>query len=119
MLLVSCHGGEGLENLLAYRDDGTPVPGPVLSFGTEAPKKCEFRGMCFAPDGSLWLLNGSKDESSILRFTGAGASYKLAGRVTTYPEINSLWHPFDIALSRLTAGIFASSPTRTRTSSHA
>jgi hypothetical protein len=107
MLLVSIHGGAGLENLLAYSDDGKALPGPVLDFGNTPPTTCEFRGMRLAPDGALWVLNGSKDESAILRFVGSRPPYKLAGRLAVYtnppdspftPKINSLWHPFELVL---------------------
>jgi hypothetical protein len=103
LLLVSVHGGEGLEDLLAYSDDGELLPGPVLDFGNAPRTTREFRGMCFAPDGALWLLNGSKAESAILRFTGSAPPYKLTGRIATYikrepsdTQVNSLWHPFDL-----------------------
>jgi hypothetical protein len=106
MLLVSCHGGERFENILAYRDHGVLASGRVLCPGREPlPKGPGYRGMCFAPDGALWLLNGSKHESAILRFVGSKDSYQLAGRIAVYKEptadteLNSLWHPFELAFA--------------------
>lgn len=102
MLLVSYHQDDAKHNLAAYEDSGTSITQEML-FGADLTKG-ELRGFCFAPTiafGELWVLNGAGRQSEILGFKRLGVSlrYKLTARIALYPEIDSLWHPFDLTFS--------------------
>jgi hypothetical protein len=98
MLFVTFHDDDaGAHNVAAYDDRGRLSKASVL----EDPilGEAELRGLSFAPDGALWVLNGSAQASQILRYTGSGTSYRRAGVIASYPSLNSLWHPFDLAFT--------------------
>jgi hypothetical protein len=100
MLIVSFHGGAGGQcNLIAYQDDGTPLPGAVLANLDAMVADAELRGLSFAPNGELWVLNASRARSEILSFSGPGPPHVPTGRLATYPDVEALWHPFDFTFS--------------------
>jgi hypothetical protein len=100
MLIVSFHGGsQGQRNLVAYEDDGTPIPGAVLANLDAMIGDAELRGLSFAPNGELWVLNASRQMSEILSFSPPGPPYAPAGRLAAYPDVEALWHPFDLTFS--------------------
>jgi hypothetical protein len=105
MLLVSFHDDAGgKRNVESYSDKGALTSKGVLG-GTNLDD-AELRGLSLAPDGALWVLNGAAKASEILRFTGSGTSYTLAGVIASYPAVNSLLHPFDLAFAAQGAQIF-------------
>jgi hypothetical protein len=98
MLFVTFHDDEkDSYNVAAYTDAVVLSKAKVLDDPNLG--KAELRGLSFAPDGALWVLNGSAGTSQILRYTGSGTSYKRAGVIASYPALNSLWHPFDLAFT--------------------
>lgn len=102
MLLVTYHQDDDKHNLAAYEDNGTSITQEML-LGVDLTE-AELRGFCFAPTvsfGELWVLNGASHQSEILGFKRLGLSlrYTLTARIALYPEIDSLWHPFDLTFS--------------------
>jgi hypothetical protein len=99
VLLVSFHGGKppGVENnLAAYADDGSTIGTAMLS--SPPPAGAELRGLAIAPDGKLWVANGSKDTSTISAYSwnGTVSVYDYVTTVLEYPDAEALWHPFDL-----------------------
>jgi hypothetical protein len=98
MLFVTFHDDEkDSYNVAAYTDAVVLSNAKVLNDPNLG--KAELRGFSFAPDGALWVLNGSAQASQILRYTGSGTSYKRAGVIASRPPLDSLWHPFDLAFA--------------------
>jgi hypothetical protein len=99
VLLVSFHGGSGGEtNVVAIAEDGKSTQ-EILS--PAPPAGAELRGLAIAPDGKLWVANGSKDDSTITAYEWSSSSnvYVSAGTVVAYPAAEALWHPFDLTFS--------------------
>jgi hypothetical protein len=118
MLIVTFHGGtdgmddadgtdddrkedptHGHRKIAAYSDGGEPIHTNVLANIHASIGAVELRGLTFAPDGALLVLNASKERSEILAYTGSTLPYAPAGVLASYPHVNSLWHPFDLTFS--------------------
>jgi len=88
VLLVSFHGGKppGVENnLAAYADDRSTIGTAMLS-APPPPAGAELRGLAIAPDGNLWVANGSKDTSTISAYSWNGTVYDYVTTVVEYPD---------------------------------
>jgi hypothetical protein len=109
MLIVTFHGGttgdptEGpapaQRKIAAYTDSIEPIHTDVLAKIHASIVATELRGLTFAPNGDLLVLNASKERSEILAYNGSQLPYAPAGRLASYPRVNSLWHPFDLTFS--------------------
>jgi hypothetical protein len=116
MLFVTFHGGKPskdvpnpVTNVYAYADSGgDPVETAVLH-GADL-KDAELRGMVFAY-GSLYVANGRKDANQVLRFTGSGTRYKLAGVFASGTTADSIFHPFALAFDGSTYAYVSSQDT--------
>jgi hypothetical protein len=97
MLLVSFHDDKAGNNVALYSDTGVRENEKVLTkidLGT-----AELRGLSFAPDGALWVLNGAASASEILRFSPSGKIYEYTNTVANRESVDSLWHPFDLVFT--------------------
>jgi hypothetical protein len=110
MFFVSFHGGkkttqvpDPINNVNAYDDDGNPKATDILQIDSDDAKSKkikldELRGLYLdSSTGTLFVVNGSKDTSNILCFTGSGTSYaspSVFASADTTPAIN---HPFAAA----------------------
>lgn len=71
----------------------------------------ELRGLCFAPDGLLWVVSGRKTVNQVLRFEGqprADGLHHFVDAALTQHDLNSIAHPFDIAFNPTTGHWFVS-----------
>ncbi len=102
MLIVTFHdGGDGSSAIAAYTDSGQAIPGEVLA-KPKSPAStgaAELRGLAFAPNGDLLVLNGAKSASEILAYRPTKLPYPYFDRLAWYPNVESLWHPFDLTFS--------------------
>jgi hypothetical protein len=95
VLLVSFHGGPGDQNnVAAYTDQGSTTSAGILT--PSPPSDAELRGLAVAPDGNLWVANGSKHGSTITAYSWTGSTYVFVATVLEYPAAEALWHPFDV-----------------------
>jgi hypothetical protein len=101
-VFVSFHGGSSatsVNNIIAFPDSGTPyavlAPSTTPAFGV-LPALSELRGFIVSSGGEhLYVANGSKDTSQILRFHASPAP----GTTWTFKDVyadNGLSHPFDL-----------------------
>lgn len=88
VMVVSFHGGDASKP--------APVNGlATFQLGGSLPGLRELRGFVVGPDGSLYVVNGYKDNSLILRFTAPSAGWPVSF-VQDYAT-DHLKHPFDLA----------------------
>lgn len=104
---ISFHGGEGPDtwnNIHVFDLDGIPM-GKALDSRSlpEGLELRELRGFTVGPDGDLYVANAYKNESQVLRFTGApGADGKHQFKeifVEQHKSNPGLAHPFDVTFS--------------------
>ncbi len=104
MWYVSFHGhkpggSDGVNNVYAYRDDGTllhegVLPEPAGGEYTLA----ELRAIRFGPDGKLWVLSAYKHTCQLLRFSGnanAGGTLEFINVYASIDTAEAMVHPFD------------------------
>jgi len=109
VLLVSFHGGKPpgvMDNLAAYAEDRSPIGTAMLS--PPPPAGAELRGLAIAPDGNLWVANGSKHTSTIAAYSWADKVYKCVATVLDYHTAEALWHPFDLTFGAGAAFVYVS-----------
>jgi hypothetical protein len=109
MLLVSFHGGsDGQGNLAAYGDDRSTIGTAMLSPAPSAG--AELRGLAFAPDGNLWVADGSKHQSTIAAYSWSSTEdvFVFLTTIVQYPAAEALWHPFDFTFGAGAASFYAS-----------
>src|SRR3954470_10719901 len=98
MLLVTYHGGtKGRNNIDLIAHSGF-VAKKVLEHD-DTVKLDELRGLAWGPDGELWVVNGAKTTSQVLRFKGDRGSYSLTGVAVSGADYDAISHPFDIAFA--------------------
>lgn len=87
ILGVSYHGGDASKG-------GSVNTLGTFPYGGTLPSMRELRGFVVGPDGALYVVNGYKNSSLVLRFTGAGGGgpWSFAGDFAT----EHLKHPFDL-----------------------
>lgn len=101
-VFVSFHGGSSatsVNNIIAFPDSGTPyavlAPSTTPAFGV-LPALRELRGFMLSSSGEhLYVANGSKDTSQVLRFHASPAP----GTTWTFKDVyadKGLAHPFDL-----------------------
>ena len=103
MFFVSFHGGGAtkqikhpINNVIAYDDDGNQIAADVLDAGSN--KLDELRGLSLDPGtGDLYVVNGSKHTSNILRFTGSGTSFGSSSVFASADTTTAINHPFAAA----------------------
>jgi DNA-binding beta-propeller fold protein YncE len=108
VLLVSFHGGKppGVGNLAAYADDQSTIGTAMLC--PPPPSGAELRGLELAPDGNLWVANGSKHQSTVAAYSWNGKVYEYVTSVVDYLTAEALWHPFDLTFGAGAAYVYVS-----------
>ena len=104
---MSFHGGsEGQGNLAAYADDQSTIGIAMLC--PPPADGAELRGLELAPDGNLWVANGSKHESTITAYRSVDSVFEYVTTVFDYATAEALWHPFDLTFGAGAAYVFVS-----------
>jgi hypothetical protein len=110
MFFVTFHGGtptkqipDPINNVLAYDDDGNPKGSTsgVLDPGKNTTLD-ELRGIYLVPNTGLYVINGSKDTSNILLFTGSDTSYGSPSVFASAQTTSAINHPFAAAFDGAT-----------------
>jgi hypothetical protein len=104
MFFVSFHGGkptksipDPINNVCAYDDNGNQLSSAVLDPGRKE-KLDELRGLYLVAGGAgLFVINGSKDTSNILYFTGSDTSYGSPTEFASASTTSAINHPFAMA----------------------
>jgi hypothetical protein len=98
MWYITFHGGDdGVNNVHAYDDNGELVVKHLLP---KDPPLRELRGIAFGPDGHLYIVNGYKKYSQILRYEGTpreDGSHEFIDVFASKDTVDALVHPFSLA----------------------
>lgn len=98
MWYITFHGGDdGVNNVHAYDDNGDLAVKHVLP---KHPPRSELRRIAFGPDGYLYVVNGSKKYSQILRYKGkpgGDGSHEFINVFASKHTVAALVHPFSFA----------------------
>jgi hypothetical protein len=70
----------------------------------------ELRGLCFGPDGYMWVVSGARATSLILRFNAVPVNgvHQYHDKVASPALLDSTNHPFDVAFNPETGDWFVS-----------
>ena len=98
MWYISFHGGDdGVNNIRAYDDKGKLATKHVLAKCDDDPPRSELRKFAFGPDGDLYVVNGYKKYSQILRYKGKpnkDGGHDFVGVFVSKDTVAALVHPF-------------------------
>jgi hypothetical protein len=97
MLYVSYHGGKEGRNNVDLIDAGGFVAKKVLGPGATLD---ELRALAWGSDGCLWVVNGAKSTSQVLRFEGKAGKHDVHAYVDVVAsgaDFEAISHPFDVA----------------------
>jgi hypothetical protein len=97
MWYITFHGGDdGVNDVHAYDDSGELVVKHVLP---KRPPRRELRGIGFGPDGYLYVVNGYKKYSQILRYEGKPCEgcHCFVDVFASKHTVDALIHPFSFA----------------------
>jgi DNA-binding beta-propeller fold protein YncE len=102
VLYVSYHGDSGASSHSKDRNNVDVIDAhhyvhrDVLGKGADLR---ELRGLAWGPDGDLWVVNGSKTTSEVLRFEGEmkHGEHAFIGVVASGKKLKALQHPYDLA----------------------
>ena len=108
MIFITFHGGStGVSNIFAYSDDGKIINAKILSNADNLLHNAKLRDMIFC-NGYLYVANGRRRKSQILRFKGKGLHYDFDAIYTSHDEINSIDHPFAMTFDKESGYCFIS-----------
>ena len=100
MILATFHGGsEGVSNIYAYSDSGEVISTGVLNKADDFLHHAKLRDIVFC-DEYLYVVNGRRRKSQIIRFKGTGIHYDFEAIYTSHEDISSIDHPFAITFDK-------------------
>lgn len=110
MWYITFHGVSSDYNIYAYDDEGNRLTKTVLdkSFDSDAM----LRGMGFGPDGKFYVLDGSKDNSQVLVFSGDyddKYERQYESVFTSKDIVPGMVHPFDFCFEPNSGDYYISS----------
>jgi hypothetical protein len=110
MWYISFHGGKGgNNNIHLYHDDGTPHKHhKVLPTGSSDPELSELRGFIVSDGKQVLVANAYKKFSQILHHVVEDTEHCTFKQVYASPAINSIDHPYDVAIDSSTNRLFVS-----------